>query len=94
MNFWRRLFPKPPLPPKDPMDWKLTNNSKPWQTGTYCPQCKGFTEHADIVSDICHHCGSFGDMSRRRSYRQIWDGSRWIYQIKYGNTDKDYVISE
>jgi hypothetical protein len=83
---------KEPMSPKDPMDWKLTENSKKWETDTYCPQCKKYTEHREIMSHICNGCGFLGDMRNYRSYREIWNGEKWVRQFKYGNGPKDYEI--
>jgi hypothetical protein len=86
---------EPPMEPKDPMDWKLTDNSKEWDYETYCPQCKCPTEHMELMTDICGSCGYFGWLlNKKRVFRQIWDGTKWVWQYKYGNGPKDYEIVE
>jgi acetyl-CoA carboxylase beta subunit len=84
--------PAVPLPAKDPMDWTLTPSSKEWHTDQYCPNCKHFTGHRERMADICNNCGHHGDMGNYRSWREIWDGSKWRVQFKYGNKPEDQVI--
>lgn len=83
-----------PIPIKDPMDWRLTENSKEWHTTTYCFFCRSTTEHSERMSGICNSCGSHGYMFQNRSSRQIWNGKKWVLQRKYGNGPKDYEILE
>ena len=82
------------MPIKDPMDWRLTENSKEWHTTTYCSFCRHTTEHLEIMSNICNSCGSHGRMNEYRSGREIWNGRQWVLQRKYGNGPKDYEILE
>ncbi len=79
---------------KDPMDWRLTENSKEWYTDTYCPNCKNYTGHNQRMSRICNKCGHLGDMGKYRSHRKIWNGTKWVRQFKYGNGPKDYEIHD
>ena len=90
--FWKRLFRKKPMGPKDPMDFRLTENSREWWTSTYCPHCKKATGHHEQMAGICNGCGGFGDMGRYRSSREIWDGEKWVIQRKYGNRPADCVV--
>jgi len=83
---------RPVMPPKDPMDWTLTKNSKEWHTEQYCFNCKATTTHRERMADICNTCGSHGDMMSFRSYRKIWNGEKWITQYKYGNGKNDYEL--
>jgi hypothetical protein len=83
-----------PMPVKDPMDWRLTKNSRPWFTTTYCSFCRHTTEHLENMSGICNSCGSHGSMIQHRSGREIWNGRKWVLQRKYGNGPKDYEILE
>lgn len=82
------------LPAKDPMDWKLTQNSGAWETDTYCPNCRHYTIHEERMSDLCNNCGHFGNMAKYRSCRKIWNGEKWVLQFKYGNGPTDYSIVE
>lgn len=82
------------LPAKDPMDLRLTPNSTKWETETYCPNCKSETRHEERMADICNNCGHFGCMRNYRSYRKIFDGTKWVRQNKYGNGPKNYEIVE
>lgn len=93
LGFLRRKA-KAPLPAKDPMDWTLTASSGEWNTDQYCPQCKHSTTHREKMADICNHCGHLGGMMRYRSYRKIWNGEKWVCQMKYGNGPKDYELVE
>lgn len=86
-----------PLPAKDPLDWSLTASSTGWTTDTYCPQCHKTTCHAEKMSDICNGCGFLSHscgLMKHRSYRQIWDGEKWVWQYKYGNTLDRMKFSE
>lgn len=87
-----RLFTKEPMPPKDPMDWRLTKNSGEWWTDQYCPQCKNSTTHREKMADICNSCGYHGNMMQYRSNRKIWDGTKWVIQRKYSNRPDGYSI--
>jgi hypothetical protein len=80
------------LPAKDPMDWTLTSSSSEWNTGEYCINCKGWTNHADRMSGICHQCGSKKGVRHWRSARKIWDGRQWCVQFKYGDGANEYTI--
>lgn len=95
MNLIARIFrraPKEPMPAKDPMDWRLTPSSGEWRIERYCPHCKATVGHREIMADICNTCGGHGDMTHVRSFRKIWDGSKWRTQFKYGNKPEDQVI--
>ncbi len=81
-----------PLVAKDPMDWTLTKNSREWQSESYCPNCKKTTEHHEIMTDICNGCGFFGYMTKRRAYRAIYNGTKWVTQFKYGNGPTEFEI--
>lgn len=83
-----------PMPVKDPMDWRLTENSRAWFTTTYCSYCRHTTEHLEKMSGICNSCRSHGGLIRYRSGREIWNGRKWVLQRKYGNGPKDYEILE
>lgn len=85
---------KDTVSPKDPMDWTLTPSSKEWHTDQYCPQCKEPTSHRERMADICNNCGHHGDMRSYRSYREIWNGKKWVWQVKYGNGTNGYEIKE
>lgn len=88
---------KEPMSPKDPMDWRLTPNSKPWDTERYCPQCKSPTTHRERMSYICNSCGYMSIIlltGQGRVFREIWDGEKWVWQYKYGNGTNDYEIRE
>lgn len=76
----------------DPMDWRETSSSKSWNTGTYCSNCKDWTEHQDRMAGICHSCGSRKGVRNYRSSRQIWDGRQWIMQHKYSDGPDGYEI--
>jgi len=82
------------LPAKDPMDWKLTENSGKWSTDQYCPKCKHWTTHEEKMSSLCNTCGHFGNMQKFQSWRNIWNGEKWVLQFKYGNEPTDYSIVE
>jgi len=86
------------LPAKDPMDWTLTESSKPWNTESYCPLCKASTTINEVITNICNTCGGhtspFQMLNLHRSIRKIWDGEKWVVQRKYGNGEKDYTIHE
>jgi len=95
--FWRvkgksKVKIKINMPAKDPMDWRLTKNSKKWDVEYYCSLCKSATGHEEFMSYICNSCGGHGNTRERRSYRSIWDGSKWVTQEKYGNGEDDYEI--
>lgn len=90
----KKIFKIIEKPVKDPMDWSLTKSSTNWITDQYCPQCKSTTGHEDRMSNICHNCGFMGNMRNYRSYRKIWNGSKWVRQFKYSNLDKDYILEE
>lgn len=95
MNWFKK--PKPqPMSAKDPMDWTLTPNSRPWEYNRYCPQCKQETTHKERMSEICGKCGYFDEflIFRKRVSRQIWDGEKWVIQHKYNNGPDGYEISE
>lgn len=102
MSILKRLFgksePKPPLPPKDPADFTLTENSREWTTDQYCPQCKATVGHRERIAEICNSCGyiakNHADITKYRSYRMIWNGSKWVCQIKYGNDPSQWVIQD
>lgn len=73
------------LPAKDPNDYALTDSSKPWEPDNYnCNVCKKSCEHEEFMSDICNGCGNHKTVERfGRSYRKIWNGSKWVTQFKY-----------
>jgi hypothetical protein len=77
----------PKLPPKDPNDYTLTESSKPWASDeVYCKTCKKSCGHEEFMSSICNGCGSYGTQERfGRSYREIWNGVKWVTQFKYRN---------
>ncbi len=79
-------------PAHDPMDWRQTKTSGPWNTDTYCENCKGWTKHEDIMSGICHNCGSRKGVRNYRSARWIWDGTRIRVQFKYSDDRNGYEI--
>lgn len=80
------------MPPKDPMDWSLTENSRGWITDQYCPKCKKSTTHKEVMASICNGCGHYGSMTKYRVSREIWDGEKWVIQVKYGNGPDEYTI--
>jgi hypothetical protein len=80
------------LPEHDPMDWRQTRTSGPWNTGTYCSNCKGWTEHKDLMAGICHSCGSRKGVRSYRSSRKIWNGRQWVVQHKYSDGPDGYEI--
>jgi len=83
------------LPAHNPMDWRETKTRKEWKTYKYCPQCKGEINHNDYMSDICHRCGHFNTSTFRLwSYRKIWNGSSWVFQYKFNNSETGYDIRE
>ena len=84
--------PYKPMEPKDPMDWKLTKNSKPWWSDQYCPNCKASTRHAERMTELCNSCGFHGNMRNYRANRRMWDGTKWVVQRKYGNGTDDYTL--
>jgi len=86
------MLPKSPMLPKDPMDWRLTENSTCWEADQYCPRCKKSTWYDEQLSRICNGCGFNGSMTGYRSSRKIWDGQKWVLQIKYGNGPNEYII--
>jgi uncharacterized paraquat-inducible protein A len=79
-------------PAHDPMDWRQTKTSGPWNTSTYCQNCEGWTGHNDIMSGICHRCGSSKGVTRYRSARWIWDGTKIRTQFKYNDDTNGYKI--
>jgi hypothetical protein len=83
---------KEPLPPKNPMDWKLTKSSTPWEREDYCKFCKDPVFHREWMADICDSCGSYGGCRERRTYRKIWSGHKWVRQDKYGNGPEDFTL--
>ena len=74
------------------MDWRVGRGSGQWNTGTYCTNCKGWTGHNDIMSGICHHCGSNKGVKHWRSARYIWNGRNWSVQFKYGDGPSDFKV--
>ncbi len=99
LNWVNKLLgskPINPMEPKDPMDWKLTKNSKPWKVENYCPNCKATVYHDEQMAYICNTCGGHNRklILLRRSFRKIWNGKKWITQYKYGNTENDYELGE
>jgi hypothetical protein len=101
INFIRRLLSPvlptvvaPLSPPHDPMDWRRSATSKAWHTDTYCSNCKSWTDHSDRMSGICHNCGSKKGVRNYRSSREIWNGTKWVIQHKYGDGPTDYDIVE
>jgi hypothetical protein len=90
-----------PLSPKDPLDWSLTASSTAWATDEYCPQCHATIGHSEIMANICNTCGHHGGLGinslafqKMRSFRRIWDGDKWVWQYKYGNTLREMKFSE
>jgi len=81
-----------PRDPHDPMDWRQTDTSTVWKTGTYCANCFAWTHHEDRMAEICHECGSNKSVNSYRSSRKIWDGHKWVTQHKYGDGPKDFTI--
>lgn len=84
---WNMLNDKTPA--HDPNDLRKTKTSTEFHTNQYCQYCGNGTSHGDRMSDICHNCGSSGDMRNYRSWRKIWNGKKWVYQFRYNN--KNYV---
>jgi uncharacterized paraquat-inducible protein A len=80
------------LPAHDPMNWRQSKTSGPWNTDTFCENCKCWTEHKDIMSGICHNCGSRKGVRNYRSARWIWDGTRIRVQFKYNDSANGYEI--
>jgi len=86
------------LPPKDPNDFSLTPSSKYWLTESYCPHCKASICIDEVIADICDSCGEFGLKKSyysgefQRTFRQMWDGQKWIWQYKY--PEKKMVFKE
>jgi len=79
------------LEPKDPMDWTLTLNSRAWQIDNYCPTCKARVGRDERMASICNKCGSYERwllIQECRSFRQIWNGEKWVWQYKFQNESK------
>lgn len=81
------------LTDKDPLDFTLTKYSTPWQIDKrHCTKCKASVGHTEFMSEVCNTCGSFNCMDRMgRSYREIFIGGQWKYQIKYRNGDMEII---
>jgi hypothetical protein len=81
---------------KDPNDASLTINSGAWSTGAFCEECKATPCHEEWMADICNSCGFIGDHKKgvrgKRTFRRIYNGKKWITQIKYSN--KTYVLTD
>ncbi len=88
---------KQPLTPKDPTDFTLTDNSTEWDTDYFCPHCKNTVSLREEMAKVCNSCGGFVNwMSdyKLRSFRQIWNGSKWVWQYKYGNERDQIILSD
>lgn len=77
------------LPQKDPKDYTLTDSSTPWAIDEYhCDKCKESASFEEFMAHICESCGSadyWAIRSRERSRRKIWNGSKWVTQLRYRN---------
>lgn len=89
------LQPEKLKPAKDPMDWKKCELSTHWDTDQYCDNCKLSTSHRERMADICSTCGHFDKWLhiRRRAFRSIFDGHKWVWQYKYGNAENQYTLT-
>ena len=98
-NILSRLFSRKKLEvkePKDPKDHSFTkNNSTKWYIENYCPNCfsGGLNNKAGIDKPICPQCGCF---QRRvvfpeRGVRKIWNGEKWVKQVKYKTDDHNEI---
>ncbi len=78
------LFKKQ-LPDKDPKDYTKTPSSTGWQLDShFCNKCLKSTGHSEFMSGVCNGCGGFETQwSKGRSYRQIIQNGKWVYQIRY-----------
>lgn len=81
------------IPDKDPTDYTKSWSSTHWSYDAhYCSACKCTTGHAEYMSDICNHCGSFRtQVLHGRSYRKIKLDGKWKYQVKYRNGNEDII---
>lgn len=89
--------PKPPLPAQDPMDWRPSKTATRWDTFLHaCPQCHDLITHQEYMSATCYSCGFKALWPIRfnsQSHRQIWDGEKWVWQYKRGNSEENFFIS-
>jgi hypothetical protein len=69
----------------DPEDLKDGPSATIWKANTYCPICAKEPTYDEKMTDICLGCGSHTKLFEAdfRSYRQIFNGEKWIYQIRY-----------
>lgn len=82
------------LPAKDPNDFTLTKSSTQWGYDHHCSACLSSIGHREFMADVCNSCGSFGTRQYfGRSFRQIWDGEKWIWQYRYKENNQ-LVLSE
>lgn len=81
-------------PPKDPMDWGKTITSTHWEPEKACPICLETVDVYARLANICPFCGSFVNSLawKSRVRRNIWNGKKWVTQLKYGNGPNDYTI--
>lgn len=84
------------IPDKDPNDFTLTASSTRWRTETYCPKCKSATEHSEKMANICNDCGAVFQCpvylsTYWRSFRQIIQDGKWVYQYKYPKDEMEIV---
>jgi hypothetical protein len=90
-----KFLTKKILPPKDPNDFTLTESSTGWRTTDInCPECFAACGHEEYMANVCNNCGYLGWLDRfERTYRQIWNGEKWIYQYKYRykNNTRNYT---
>ena len=72
-------------PAKDPMDPAETKTSTGWSEYRYCGSCDSHWPFP-CISDhrTCPHCGQ-RNSSRYGSIRKIWNGKRWVEQIRVGD---------
>jgi len=82
------------LKAKDPMDWTLTEESTEWQAERYCSICFKHIGHYEVMSNICNGCGSYSHIYSRRAKRKIFNGLKWVWQYKYGNSESEYSIED
>lgn len=72
---------------QDPEDLKDGPTATIWESNQYCPICAKEPTHKEQMSNICLGCGSQTNLLNAsfRSYRKIFNGKKWIYQIRYGS---------
>ena len=85
LNWLNKFFGwKPNLEKKDPSDYKKTRSSTHWRHESYCRNCDSHIEHEERMTRICLSCGTYDPnlIMLTRSAREIWDGDRWVTQVK------------